>query len=671
MVSVILASYQGAAYIREQIDSILAQSIPLRLIISDDGSTDGTTEILQAVEREDPERVCLMPHQKSEGSSLPPAAANFFWLLAHVEDDYILFSDQDDLWETDKAEVLLADLQEAETRLGKDCPLLVYSDMKVIDADGKVLGESFMRYQGIDPSRTELAQILVENPVTGGAMMINRALMRLLSQAPEVCVMHDWWAALTAAAFGRILYEARPLSCYRQHDHNTLGAARTGSAGEVKKRLTAEGKKRAAEGYRQIFAQAAAFRRHYDRFLTAEQKQILAACCRLPQETPPVRLLAIGRYGFTKSAPLLTLSQCLTIPKPLKEKGAEVRKAHEGTQPTGNPSGKKASGENGGPAVMKETGRQKETGKRKEAGKQVRVNCVILNYRDPDSVLALAARLKQDPQLYHIILVDNASGDDSAKKLETATDERTILLQAGRNGGYGAGNDLGIRYSMEQDQAEYVIVANPDVEFTSFTVNRLLTLMERHPELGAAAPAILDEAYPEMKNAWPLRSVTGELLSMGPVTRRLFARRLQYPDAYYRRKDGRSKTAVYTDCLHGSLLMLRSRAYRECGGYDPGIFLYEEEAVLGYRLREAGWRSALLLNCSYRHHHSVSISASFGQAEKRQLLREESTLYYLKQYLHMTPLQERLAKLWFALLIAEIRVWEKVSAVRRLPWGKQ
>ena len=137
---------------------------------------------------------------------------------------------------------------------------------------------------------------------------------------------------------------------------------------------------------------------------------------------------------------------------------------------------------------------------------------------------------------------------------------------------------------------------------------------------------------------------------MGPISRRLFGTYLNYPEKYFE-----GKKAVYVDAVHGSMLMVDGKKFLEAGGYDEGIFLYQEEAVLGKRLAKLGYRSLLVLNQRYRHEHSVSISKSFQSQISRQKLRNESVLYYMKQYLGIGPVRETIAKIWFAIILLEIR----------------
>lgn len=281
----------------------------------------------------------------------------------------------------------------------------------------------------------------------------------------------------------------------------------------------------------------------------------------------------------------------------------------------------------------------------------MKLNCVILNYNDGDTVSKLTEMIGGYEILEQIVVVDNASTDDSWEKLWKLQDEKIRVIRAEKNGGYGAGNNLGVKYAVEKNGATHVLIANPDVAFSENTLLRMLKIFEKHHDVGVVTAAMEDVRYETMCNGWPLRSFAGELLSMGPVSRRLLGRFLEYPGSRFQ-----GRTAAYVDVVHGSMLMVAADKFLECGGYDEGIFLYQEEAVLGRRMKNCGFRTVLLLNCSYRHEHSVSISKTFESQMARQRLREKSTLYYMQNYLSVNPLQEQIAKLWFWGIRMELKV---------------
>ena len=292
----------------------------------------------------------------------------------------------------------------------------------------------------------------------------------------------------------------------------------------------------------------------------------------------------------------------------------------------------------------------------------MQLSCVILNYNDAETTEKLVMQIADYDVLHQIIVVDNASTDDSLERLRKLESDanasqscKVRVISADHNGGYGSGNNLGVRCGAEQG-ATHVLIANPDVVFSEQSLKAMLAIFARHPEVGIVTTRIRDARFPNLKNGWPLRSFIRELLSMGPVSRRLLGKTFDYPDSYFA---GRS--AVYVGAVHGSMLMVDTEKFLEAGGYDEGIFLYEEEQVLGRRMQNAGYRSVLLLNQHYDHEHSASISKSFSDAMKRQRLRDESTLYYMKHYLHISPLQEQIAKLWFAGIRLEMQVAKLVG----------
>ena len=180
--------------------------------------------------------------------------------------------------------------------------------------------------------------------------------------------------------------------------------------------------------------------------------------------------------------------------------------------------------------------------------------------------------------------------------------------------------------------------------------------MSHHEELAVATALMEDQTFGEMKNGWKVHGFWGELFAMGPISRRLLKKWLNYPASYFA-----GKKAVYVDAVHGSMLMVDGKKFLEAGGYDEGIFLYQEETVLAKRLQNFSYRSVLLLDQKYRHEHSVSIKKSFKGQMDRQKLRNKSVLYYMKHYLKIGPVKEAIAKLWFAGIMLEIQVAGKLG----------
>ncbi|RGY98933.1 glycosyltransferase family 2 protein [Clostridium sp. AM58-1XD] len=306
MITVLVAVYNGEKYLKEQLDSILNQTCKeINIIVSDDVSSDGSRAIIRSYAEKMPERIVPVFRSEPSGS----AENHFLWLLSQADDDYIMLSDQDDVWFPDKAECLLAKIREMETDYGRDMPILVHSDMEVVDEELHVTADSYFRYQKISPERNKLSQQLVQSNVTGGAVMINRRMLAYLKQVPEVCLMHDSWMALIAASFGKIGWVERPLYLYRQHGGNTLGARRADTLEEAGERLR-DGS-RARENYRRMFGQAQCLLDLYEDLLDETQKETLRAFIRLKDQGRFIKIRNMVKYGFTKNSLKRTIGQMM------------------------------------------------------------------------------------------------------------------------------------------------------------------------------------------------------------------------------------------------------------------------------------------------------------------------------------------------------------------------
>ncbi len=220
-VDILLATYNGEVHLEEQIESLISQDFHgWRLLVRDDGSRDGTLDILSFYAQKYGEKITIV---SNGGGNLGPAA-NFSELMVHSDADYVMWCDQDDLWMPEKIRATLEKMRAMEDEFGNDTPLLVHTNFKVADGGLTVLAESGWQYQKTDPQNDSFARLLVQNVVTGCTAMLNKALCDLVRPIPRGALMHDHWVALTAAAFGEIGYLSEPTLLYRQHGCNQVGA---------------------------------------------------------------------------------------------------------------------------------------------------------------------------------------------------------------------------------------------------------------------------------------------------------------------------------------------------------------------------------------------------------------------------------------------------------------
>jgi glycosyltransferase involved in cell wall biosynthesis len=215
-VAILMATYDGAAYLEEQLASLRSQSHPdIDLVVSDDGSRDGTSDILRKwMEKWDKGRFVVREGPRRG------FAENFRSLIVDpvLDADYFAFCDQDDIWEPDKLETAVFRLR----AVAPGMPALFCSRTLTITESGVAVGASplFAR----TPS---FRNALVQSLAGGNTMVLNAAALSLIRKASirSGFVSHDWWAyLLVSGAGGQVFYCSRPLVRYRQHGSNQVGA---------------------------------------------------------------------------------------------------------------------------------------------------------------------------------------------------------------------------------------------------------------------------------------------------------------------------------------------------------------------------------------------------------------------------------------------------------------
>jgi len=309
---VLLATYNGAAFLSEQLDSLFSQTNrDWRLLVRDDNSTDSTSTTLALYQVRYPASFTVVPNS---GVQLG-ASGNFGLLMEQADVPYIMFCDQDDVWLPDKVEVTFRKMHELEAAFGSDAPLLVHSDLRVVDQALRPVADSLWRMQKTNPSANSLNRLLMQNNATGCTMMINRALLELACPIPVSARMHDWWLMLVAGAFGHIAFVERPTMLYRQHGANDSGATRVNVLTEIRKVFNAARWQAALDRRTELTAhlrlQAAEFLDRYRDRLDVSMQEMIEAYLQLGTQGFFRRRLTILRYRFFYGSWLVNLGLLL------------------------------------------------------------------------------------------------------------------------------------------------------------------------------------------------------------------------------------------------------------------------------------------------------------------------------------------------------------------------
>lgn len=207
-VDILMATYNGASFLQEQVESIRGQDHRnWRLLVHDDGSRDQTLAILREFVAIDERIVLIEDEQKGLG-----AARNFLHLLGYADAPYVFFADQDDVWLPSKVSRQLAGFPR------HDVPSVQYCNGYYLVDDR--IEQRFVNR--LHPRKLN-EQLFLNGGIVGCSMVMNRAMQRLVLPAPQYVAMHDHLLVTAALTFGELHYVDVPLFYYRQHSHNVTG----------------------------------------------------------------------------------------------------------------------------------------------------------------------------------------------------------------------------------------------------------------------------------------------------------------------------------------------------------------------------------------------------------------------------------------------------------------
>lgn len=219
-VAILLTTYNSSKYLKIQLDSIIAQTeSDWHLYVRDDGSTDDTLNIIKGYVAKHRNITFLRDEHSNMG-----AMAGFMHLLASVEAKYYMFCDHDDFWLKNKIEISITEMMKLD-KLHPDTPIVVHTDLHVVDDNLAIKHNSFWKYSKINPNLlTNKEYMQVFNCVTGCTMLFNQEAKAVSFPYPKNAPMHDWWVALRTIQTGIIKHIDTPTILYRQHENNEVGA---------------------------------------------------------------------------------------------------------------------------------------------------------------------------------------------------------------------------------------------------------------------------------------------------------------------------------------------------------------------------------------------------------------------------------------------------------------
>ena len=573
--SVCLCTWNGERFLAELLTSLSAQTqAPDELVVCDDGSTDGTIELVEQFASVAPFPVRL--HVNAERAGV---VGNFEQAFSLAEGEFLLPCDQDDIWHPRKIDVVARRLS------APDHPDAVLHDSSLVDEAGATIPGTLWELVGFGQrARDEFASdqfgFLVRRPVAAGhALAFSAAKLPFLLPFSR-SANHDTWVAQLIAAIGRIALVDEPLVAYRLHRTNAVGLrrrqpvrARLGTGAAASNRL-----ERAAEGLTDLEVRLderapgllhAALRADLHRAM-----RHLEGRAWLGAEQPSVARLA-GGYRWIAS-------QLVDGSYGRYSNGARSA-AFDLWRYTRRPLP---------PAVTSPT-----VAVPLRAG--ATVAAVVVEYHSGEALPACLDSLRSSG-VDEIVVVDNgAAGGESGPPPDLPAGVRWV--PSPDNPGFGAGVNRGAATV----SADLLLICNPDILLEPGALDVLRSALEHDPAAGAAGPALVDRdgqvtqsarAFPTFRGSWR-QAWLGLLRPSGRSA------------AEYRSRNRRLAEGGIVDWVTGACILARADAFHDIGGFDGRYFLYVEEVDLCWRLRQAGWRVRYEPRARVRHIGAVSTSS--------------------------------------------------------------
>jgi len=306
-VAIVMTTYNGVKYVGEQIDSILTSSYQdFELFIYDDGSKDDTISILRSYEQNNPTKVHVIINENNLGVTV-----NFLQGASKTTMEYVMFCDQDDVWKPNKIAITLKRMRHMEVQLGISTPIAVFTDAIVVNQELEILKHSFFCSNHLNPWKTDLAHILMENKLIGCTVMINCSLRKLLKnyRLPTNAKFHDWWIALIAASMGKIGYVNEGTILYRQHSGNVVGGA--DFTAYFKNRIASL--KLQKEALRALYRQAEEFLSVYDEILSENSKNTIRRFADLDKNSYIIKRKTLIHYGYLKTGMIRNIGLIIIV----------------------------------------------------------------------------------------------------------------------------------------------------------------------------------------------------------------------------------------------------------------------------------------------------------------------------------------------------------------------
>jgi hypothetical protein len=297
----------------------------------------------------------------------------------------------------------------------------------------------------------------------------------------------------------------------------------------------------------------------------------------------------------------------------------------------------------------------------------MKVATILINFNDEENAIRLAKTLEKYEDISRVIIVDNlSSNQNSYKKLKEFEKEyieknendnnlrKISVIQADKNGGYNYGLNYGIHYlEVEAIQNEIttlddenkkrkdnvydvIMCSNTDIEISEEAIKMSLKKLNENSKIALVAPRMLNkDKQPIRRSSWKLRTFARDVVHSSRILEILFYKKLR--DGEYLGQEYKQE-ALQVEAISGSCFFIKYNILKELNYFDDNTFLFYEEDMLGFKLKEKGYETYSLNNVNFIHYESQSIEKTINYYKKMKQLFK-SKMYYQKKYNKINTLQ--------------------------------
>ncbi|MGY3750916.1 glycosyltransferase [Vagococcus acidifermentans] len=286
---------------------------------------------------------------------------------------------------------------------------------------------------------------------------------------------------------------------------------------------------------------------------------------------------------------------------------------------------------------------------------------IVLNYNDYVTTNDFVLKVKDYSSVDYVIVVDNMSTDNSYEALLPLDQlDNVDVVRTPHNGGYGYGNNFGIDYARRKfSEIDNFIISNPDVKVSNDSIKNILVKLSENKKVSAASGLVKDAQGKTVHNfAWKVPDYCMMLQNTSIILTKL-SMKLKISRFYGIPEHSDVK---YVEVLSGCFFIIKHKAFKAINFFDESTFLYNEENIIFFQLKELGYKQIVLLDEEIIHFEGQSISRSVKNFFKMQSIVKQSELVYLKKYLKINQFSRVIYEIFF--LVGCIEKWT-ISAIRR------